>query len=87
MPIYVYRCPKCSIEEEIILPINDRDETRLHCDTVMNRVISIPQPPIMKPTGNDMALDSLNSKGTSHIKSRYKELAAQGLESPPKTVF
>jgi hypothetical protein len=33
----------------------------------------------MKPTGRDMALDTLNSKETSFMKPEHKRLAAEGL--------
>lgn len=87
MPIYIYRCPKCSIEEEAVLPIDNRDDARLHCGEVMQRIMTVPQPPIIKKTGRDMALESLNSRDTDYIKPQHKRLAAQGLKKPDKTLF
>ncbi len=78
MPIYVYRCEKCDIEVDILLPIEDRDKPRIHCNIPMMRVFGIP---IIreKKTGNQMALDALNSRQTAHMKPETKALAAQGL--------
>ena len=89
MPIYIYRCPTCSIEEEVILPIDNRDDARLHCDSVMIRVMAMPQPPIMKMTATDMALGSLNGGGLSpHEKGIGLEKAVmQGLERNRPNIY
>ncbi len=87
MPIYQYRCIKCLSEEEVISSISDLDKVRFHCGEVMERIWTVPQSPVMKPTGAGMALDSLNSKDTKHIKEHYKQLAIQGLEKPPKLFY
>ena len=88
MPIYTYRCNKCDTEEENISPIKDRDNRRIHdCGATMQRIIEVPCLVIMKQTGRNMALDSLNSKETSHMKPEYKQKAAQGLNEPPKVLF
>ncbi len=42
---------------------------------------------VMKQTGKGMALDSLNSKDTAHMKPEMKTQAAKGLENLPKTLF
>jgi len=81
MPIYDFRCPKCGAREEVWLQVAHRNESQIHsCGTVMERLISLPQSPIIKQTANDITLTSLNSKETSHMKSYVKQLAAQGLE-------
>lgn len=87
MPIYTYRCKQCNTEEEVILPISDRDNIRTHCDSEMQRIIEVPRLVLMKQTGKGMALDALNSKDTAHMKSTQKQWAAQGLEEPAKTIF
>ncbi len=86
MPIYVYRCPECFAEEEIIMSIGN-DCSRGHCNSIMQRMITLPQPAIIKQTGNDMALNSLNSKDTRHMRTQQKAIAAKGLECPPKVFF
>lgn len=78
MPIYVYQCDKCLAKEEVLSSIEDRDKIRNHCNIPMRRLVSIPLV-LEKKTGNQMALDALNSKQTSHIKPEIKALAAQGL--------
>lgn len=78
MPIYTYGCEKCQAEVEVLLPIGDRDKVRMHCNSPMRRLVGIPFVR-EKKTGNQMALDALNSKQTSHMKPEMKALAAQGL--------
>jgi putative FmdB family regulatory protein len=92
MPTYTYRCEGCDTLEDATVPIPNRDDTRVHsCGSPMVRVLSMPQPAIMKLTGKGMALDTLNSgKGLpSHAwyKNKYERLAAKGLEEPPKRVW
>ncbi len=88
MPLYTYHCVKCGEQEDVIMRLNDRDKPRLHsCGCPMARIISIPQPAIIKKTGRGMALDSLNSKETNHMKPEMKAEAAKGLERLPKTIF
>ncbi len=79
MPIYVYRCPECNKIEEVLLPMSDKDNIRIHCNSDMVRLMTMPFPPIMKKTGRGMALDSLNSRDTNFMKPEYKRLAAEGL--------
>ncbi len=78
MPIYEYCC-ECGLGGEIKLPLQAFEQPQIcKCGKVMQRKISAPNF-VMKPTGRGMALDSLNSKETKHIKPQYKKLAAQGI--------
>ena len=81
MPIYEYQC-ECNNTAEVLLPLgSDEPQFCAVCGNVMQRVMSIPSF-VMKPTGNDMALDTLNSK-TNGITGRRKAwaegMAAGGL--------
>jgi putative FmdB family regulatory protein len=78
MPIYLYQCPECNKTEEVLLPMGERDKPRIHCQSAMIRMPTAGIP-IIKPTGNEMALNSLNSKDTSYIKPEHKAIAAGGL--------
>jgi putative FmdB family regulatory protein len=53
MPIYNYRCTKCPLELERIVPTNERDEEFLcpKCNQPTQREISIPSPPVFNGTG------------------------------------
>ncbi len=87
MPIYTYRCNQCNTEEEVILPISDRDNIRSHCGIDMQRIIEVPHLVVMKQTGREMALNSLNSKDTAHMKPQQKQWSAQGLREPDKVFY
>jgi len=86
MPLYQYRCPKCLSEEEVVSPISDLDKAKFHCGEVMERIWSTPSI-VMKQTGNEMALNSLNSKETAYMKPLQKQWAAEGLKKPDKVFF
>jgi len=91
MPIYTYRCKSCNVEEDAMVSVSHRDDPRTHsCGRPMKRVLSIPLPPIMRQTGKDMALETLNSGQAlpnRWYKSKYEKLAAKGLERPPKEIW
>jgi hypothetical protein len=90
MPIYVFQCPNCEIVEDVVLPITRRDTIRFHlCGCEMQRLIGLPQPPIMKQTATDMALGSLNNGGLSpHEKGIGLERAVmQGLERNRPNIY
>ena len=86
MPIYVFRCPQCGKIDEVLLSPEQMYEPR-QCCMEMQRLMTMPQPPIMKKTANDWTLDSLNSRDTSHMKEEVKQKAMQGLELPQKEVW
>jgi len=85
MPIYEYQC-ECGNKQEVMLPVQDRNQpqTCSVCGKVMERKLSIPQPVIMKQTGRDMAISSLNSRGGGLPNGRFKastqQAAAAGLD-------
>jgi hypothetical protein len=82
MSIYVYHCPICNMDEEIILPMRYSNEPHFHsCGHQMQKCITLPQPSIIKQTGDDMALNSLNDNSTDYIKPWQKKIAAQGLKN------
>lgn len=88
MPIYIYRCPECFVEEEVIHPMGS-EYSKKHCDSIMQRIPTLPQPPIMKKTASDMALDSINSKhGISpHSPKDTAKSVMQGLERNRPMVY
>ena len=90
MPVYNFHCV-CGADEEVVLPINDRNTPQVHsCGAVMERVMSVPAPAIFVPTANGMALDTLNSgKAVPNrwYKSKAEKLAAAGLERPEKAIW
>ena len=85
MPIYEYKC-KCGNEGEDKLPLNSKPPI-CGCGEVMQLKMSLSSF-LMKPTGRQMALDTLNS---NVVGGRRKEWAEQhgaaGLENPPKRVW
>jgi len=84
MPIYEYRC-ECGNERETLCPFGTAQVCE--CGKNMEKQWSVPCSPVMKQTGNEMALDSLNSKTTNHIAPKHKVLSAMGLEKPKRTVY
>jgi len=91
MPVYTFRCETCGVDEDVILPVGERNHERVHsCGAVMVRQMSLPLPAIFVRTGNDMALDTLNSGHAvpnRWYKPEAERLAAAGLERPEKTIF
>ncbi len=77
MPIYTYRC-HCGIEEDILLPMNQRDNPRFHCDTAMIRLPSLPQPPIMKLSTKERVTGGLNEN--KRINPQYAKMAMGGFD-------
>jgi putative FmdB family regulatory protein len=93
MPIYRFRCPDCLKEEEVILPMSERNNRRVHsCGAVMERLMSVPAPAIFLETGRDTVLDTLNKGGGHNFpggdkhRPRYEQAMAKGLD-PPKPVI
>ena len=93
MPIYRFRCPYCLEEEEVILPIANRNDLRVHsCGAVMERLMSVPAPAIFPTTGRDTVLKTLNKEdgydfpGGDKHRPRYEQVMAKGLD-PAKPVI
>lgn len=85
MPLYEYKC-KCGNEGEFILPLNPEPQI-CGCGETMQRKMSVCSS-IMKPTGKQMALDTLNSNVVGGRRKAWAEAkGAAGLENPPKTVW
>ena len=81
MPIYVFRCGKCEVTEEVILPISDLYAERRHiCGAAMDRLLTTPRPPVMKANPRGMTLDMLNNKATVYMKPEHKQVAFDGLK-------
>lgn len=88
MPIYNFRCLNCDTDVEISLPTASRNDPRIHsCGEPLQRVMSLPLPCVIKHTGKDMALASLNDKSTAYMKPEHKQAALQGISEPPKTFY
>lgn len=88
MPLYNYKCPKCLVSEESYCKVEERNIPKFHlCGCAMDRIISLPQMPIIRQSGNEMALNSLNSKDTDYIKPEHKMKALQGTEKPQRVFF
>ena len=72
MPIYEYYC-KCSKEKEVLLPFKDADQPQVcECGETMRKRISLSRF-AFKPTGKDMALNSLNNSVTGGKRKRWAE--------------
>jgi len=90
MPIYEYKC-KCGGKKETWLPFGEFNTPQIcECGETMWHKISLPNI-AAKPTGRQMALDSLNAKGGGFPDGRYKagaqQITAAGLEKPAKTIW
>ena len=88
MPVYEFRCPKCLTIEETVLPMESRNNRRLHsCVAVMQRLISLPGKAIVITYGRDKLLDTLNFEekrpvvdGTPVRSRRSKRALTRGLD-------
>ena len=80
MPLYKYHC-ECGKEGEFLLPFDPPPQI-CKCGEVMQRKVSACSF-VMKQTGNQMALDTLNDKHTGmpnrHWKAGAEKAAARGL--------
>ena len=82
MPIHEYDC-KCGNEKEVLHSFKDADQSQIcECGKVMQRLMSVSYC-IVKPTGKQMALDTLNDRRNGmpnrHWKSSAERFAATGL--------
>ena len=72
MPIYEYHC-ECNKEKEVRLSFVDADQPQTcKCGKVMQRKMSTTSF-VMKPTGNQMALDTLNSNVVGGRRKAWAE--------------
>lgn len=88
MPIYEFECSGCRKKIELVLPIKDRNslQTCPECCGIMNRLVELPQPPIVPITGRNQVLGNLNAKDDGlGNKPHIKNAMAKGLD-PPKEV-
>ena len=72
MPIYKYKC-NCGKDREVILPFTEFNKPQAcKCGEVMQRQMSTPSF-VMKPTGEQMALDTLNSNVVGGRRKAWAE--------------
>lgn len=80
MPLYEFKC-ECGNEKEVLLP-SQHPEQICECGKVMQRRMSVSSF-TFKSTGNQMALDTLNSKHNGmpnkHWKADAEKFVAAGL--------
>ena len=77
MPVYELFC-KCGVMDTRVVPMNERDAQVCMCGNTMRRKISVPGLAIIRQTGNDMALSSLNTKKGGFPNDQYKADAVYG---------
>lgn len=90
MPLYEYQC-ECGNGKDVLLSFQDAQPQICKCGGVMQRKISLPSF-IMKQTGSQMALDSLNARDggfpdVNEHKSWVQQKAFEGTQGKTKTVF
>ena len=90
MPLYEYQC-ECGNGKDILLSFQDTQPQVCKCGEVMQRRISVPSF-VMKQTGSQMALDSLNSRSggfpsKNEHRSWVQQKAFEGTQKKAKTVF
>lgn len=85
MPIYNFRCSECLEEEEVLLPMANRNKKRIHsCGAAMERLMS-PVVAIIQETSLDMVKATLNKEngynfpGGDKHRPRYEQRMAEGL--------
>jgi len=80
MPVYTFRCDSCQQTEDVLLPMDKRDDRQTHaCGGELKRLMSLPQPALYKRTSREMALDSLNGDGRGN-NGLSKNMKGKGLE-------
>jgi hypothetical protein len=90
MPVYEFFC-ECGKREDMYCPVERRDNQVCDvCGGIMRRKLSILSQPIIRQTGNEMALASLNSKHGGFPNDRYKADSVRGTVAgltPHKTKY
>jgi len=80
MPVYTFQCETCNKTEDIILPMESRNNRQIHaCGRELKRLMSLPQPALFKQSGREMTLDSLNGDGKGN-NGLSKNMKHKGLE-------
>ena len=87
MPVYRFRCDSCLQEEDVLLPISERDIIRFHsCGSPMKRLFTTFHF-TLPLTGKDKVLKTLNKEdgadfpGGKKHRQRYEQAMAKGLNS------
>jgi len=88
MPIYRFRCSECLEEEEILLPMANRNDMRLHsCGAVMEKLMSVPSPATFKVYNKEKVLNTLNEEAKHPVinggavrSKRSQRALARGLD-------
>lgn len=76
MPIYEYYCCKCKNTDELVLPLEKRDESpTCSCGNSMQRIMSLPQKPKIFISTKEKTLESLNSPGCTVLPQHRREMA------------
>ncbi len=88
MPTYSFYC-ECGVNEDLVVPMGDRDNQVCTCGKTLERKFSVPAI-AFRQTGNEMALESLNSKHGGLPKDRFTKEYQQGVVAgltPPQNRF
>jgi len=75
MPVYTFKCETCDKTEDILIPMDNRNDRKTHaCGGELKRLMSLPQPALFKRSGREMTLDSLNGdgKGNNGLSNNMK---------------
>lgn len=88
MPIYQFRCVECRKPKDAILPMAERNNSRIcKCGGAEERLMSLPAPAYIRPTGQDLVLKILNQEegspgypGGDMHKPRYEQIMGKSLD-------
>ena len=79
--IYTYRCQKCGVEDDVILPIEHNKP--IHCESEMAKVFN-PVPFIVVESTKEKVTGGLNE--ATWMNKEYSKMAMNGFERE-KTIF
>ena len=88
MPVYSFYC-ECGVNEDLVVLVKDRDNQVCTCGEILKRRMPVPAI-AFRQTGNEMALESLNSKHGGLPKDRFTKDYQKGIVAgltPPKNRF
>ncbi len=78
MPLYIFKCQKCSTELEKLIPIKDRDVVEIFCPKCTHktkRQISSPAPPIFKGKYENMySRQDVNNATPADVAEMTKDI-------------